>query len=151
MDNLLRPCFCHRVAFGVVLALASPTLAHAQASNTIYACVKTDGDHDGAGGGLVRIVDAAESCKRNEARVRWSITGPQGPAGPTGPMGPIGPFGPQGATGPQGPVGATGAQGPKGDPGQTGAQGPKGDPGQTGAQGQKGDPGQAGAQGPVGP
>jgi hypothetical protein len=178
MDNPLRPSpLSHRVALGVALAVGSPLFAnvtYAQAQTTIYACVHSDGDRDddAEDGRLVRIVDAAEACKRRETRIHWNVTGPQGPAGPAGPMGPVGPrgangptgltgpaggigpggpMGPAGGTGPAGPTGPAGGIGPIGPIGPQGAIGPQGPAGATGAQGAKGDTGPAGSQGPIGP
>ncbi len=68
----------------------------------------------------LRLVTATERCKRNEVRVFWSQTGPQGLQG--GP----------GAPGLQGPPGLQGVQGEPGVPGLQGLpglQGVQGDPG----------------------
>ncbi len=67
-------------------------------SNQINGCVNNDGQL------RVLTVTGADSCKKNESPLHWSITGPQGPAGETGAQGPQGPAG---AQGPQGPPGET--------------------------------------------
>jgi hypothetical protein len=59
--------------------------------------------------GLVRIVFAANACKRNEAPLSWGVQGPAGPAGAAGPAGPKGDQGAQGVAGPAGPKGDPGA------------------------------------------
>jgi len=54
------------------------------------------GAHHGCVGssGLLRVVATGESCKRNEAPITWSQTGPPGPQGPAGEPGPRGEPGP---------------------------------------------------------
>src|SRR5262249_2343531 len=77
-----------------------------------FACVRLDKDQDE--GRLARLGAADEACKKNEVRVQWSVTGPQGPPGPQGPVGPQGAIGPTGPAGPPGPTGATGPAGAEG-------------------------------------
>ena len=65
------------------------------------------GCYEAGGQGDLRIIDAADSCKRNEIRLTWNQQGQpgaQGLAGATGAAGPAGPAGPQGegAAGPRG-------------------------------------------------
>ncbi|HVC21314.1 MAG TPA: thrombospondin type-1 domain-containing protein [Vicinamibacterales bacterium] len=97
-------------------------------TNVIYACVQTPppADRDGRRDrddrrddngrlGQVRIVGPNDRCLRNETKIEWNITGPQGPQGIQGPIGPMGPQGPQGLTGPEGSQGPQGAQGPQGN------------------------------------
>ncbi len=109
--------------------------------------------------GMVRIVDSALECRRDEKFISWNelgtaaSQGPAGPSGPIGPSGPVGPAGPTGATGaagPAGPTGITGAAGPAGPTGITGAAGPAGPTGATGAAGPSGPIGLTGAAGPAG-
>ncbi len=131
-------------ALGLVSNGAVMTPVSAQ-SNTVSACAKDNS---------VRIVAAQETCKNNETRVSWNVSGPQGPAGPAGPAGPQGAMGPQGfpgLTGATGAMGATGASGAVGPAGAIGPPGPSGAVGATGPQGPIGLTGPAGAQGPVGP
>lgn len=159
----------------ILLALATPSIAMAQASNTVYACKKGNGDYYVTSVGVAPSAAANNLCKHNETQVTWSITGPQGPQGPQGAAGSAGPAGPKGdtgytgatgATGPAGPAGAagpkgyTGATGPQGATGSTGPQGPqgpqglaglKGDTGATGSAGPAGPAGAQGATGPIGP
>ncbi len=146
MWNVPKALAVAGVLSGALLLRTAP--AEAQTPNTIYACVavahsddrdRRHDDDDNDGPGSVRFVTASQACRRNENRVSWNITGPQGPAGLPGPAGPVGPGGPAGAPGAVGPQGTTGAQG------ATGAQGP------AGPAGAKGDPGAAGPQGPAGP
>src|ERR1043165_2354061 len=91
------------LALGLTVLFEVP--AHAQ-DTSVYVCISSQGG--------LRLISATDSCKNNETRFRWTISGPQGPAGPQGPQGPAGPQGPQGPTGPQGLTGAVGPQGPAG-------------------------------------
>lgn len=154
---LRRPALAFALGLCVAGAAFAGTEAWARlgatdATNTIYACVKKNGD--------VSLVGENEACKKNESRVSWSIVGPKGDKGDTGATGATGP---QGAKGDKGDTGATGPQGSKGDTGATGQQGAQGPagadgtdgqdgaPGATGAPGAPGAAGQPGAQGPPGP
>ncbi len=95
-----RPLRTTAIATGLVaLMAASGAYAAARISSPqISACV---GHKSG-------VFYAADQCRRRDARVTWSVSGPPGPAGSGG------------AQGPPGPPGAAGA---KGDPGVTaGAQ-----------------------------
>jgi hypothetical protein len=95
-----RPRRTTAIATGLVaLMAASGAYAAARISSPqLSACV---GHKSG-------VFYAADQCRRRDARLTWSVSGPPGPAGPAG------------AQGPAGPAGATGA---KGDPGVTaGAQ-----------------------------
>jgi hypothetical protein len=95
-----RPRRAAAIATGLV-ALVAASGAYAAdhiSSPQISACV---GHKSG-------VLYAADQCRRRDARLTWSVSGPPGPAGPAG------------AQGAAGPPGATGA---KGDPGVTaGAQ-----------------------------
>lgn len=98
-----RPLRTTAIATGLVaLMAASGAYAAARISSPqISACV---GHKSG-------VFYAANQCRRRDARLTWSVSGPPGPAGPAGPAG---------AQGPPGPPGASGA---KEDPGvTTGAQ-----------------------------
>ena len=133
---------CFTVFFSLALSLTTGGTASAQIPSkqgVFFACVRLDKDQDEAH--LARLVAPDEACKRNETRVQWSVTGPQGPQGQQGIQGPQGN---QGATGGQGAIGATGPMGPSGAIGPTGAAGATG---ATGATGAKGDAGAPGAQG----
>lgn len=146
----------------ILLAMAAPSIAIAQASNTVYACKKANGDYYVTSVGVVPSPAAKNQCKNNETQVTWSITGPQGPQGPqgtsgsAGPAGPTGPFGPAGPSGPKGDTGAPGSAGPagpagaQGPAGPAGAAGPTGPTGATGATGTAGPAGTVGPQGPIG-
>jgi hypothetical protein len=72
------------------------------AAGVIYACVRVDKDGDAAR--LTRLVAADEACRKNEVRVQWSVTGPQGA---------------QGAQGASGAQGLPGVAGPQGAPGSS--------------------------------
>lgn len=117
---LRRPIFAFALGLLVAAAALAGTEAYArlgatQASNTIYACVKKNGDPT--------LVAEGARCKPNETLVSWNIVGPRGAKGDTGDTGPQGP---KGDTGDAGAPGAPGAQGPAGPPG------PQGPPGQSG-------------------
>jgi hypothetical protein len=59
-----------RYATTAVLALAFvalPTIARAQSSNTIFACIKSNGS--------VKIVAASKACGGHETRVTWNVVG----------------------------------------------------------------------------
>lgn len=84
----------------------------APAQQVIHACVT-------AGDGSIRMVDAAQPCRRREVRVQWNVAGPSGPQGAPGVDGAPGP------AGPAGPIGATGPIGPQGVPGPQGAAAPR--------------------------
>ncbi|HSO02619.1 MAG TPA: hypothetical protein VLS46_08845, partial [Gaiellaceae bacterium] len=138
------------VALGLLVAGAAlagteayARLGSAQATNTIYACVKKNGDPT--------LVAEGARCKPSETLVSWNIVGPRGAKGDTGDTGPRGPKGDKGDTGATGPTGPQGPKGDKGDTGDTGPQGPKGDTGAAGAPGAPGAQGPAGPQGPPGP
>lgn len=64
--------------------------------------------------GQLRVVDTAKhaKCRRREAELNWSETGPPGRRGGGGPRGLRGLTGARGATGPTGASGPAGAQGP---------------------------------------
>lgn len=119
--------------------------ATTQSSNTsvIYACLITET-------GLIRIVDANTTCKKNETQLFWNVVGPKGDKGDPGVAGPQGPQGPKGDQGDAGAPGAIGPKGDKGDPGPAGEAGAVGPAGPQGEKGDKGDPGPAGPQGPAG-
>src|SRR5438094_1791983 len=80
-----------------VLALPVTTSTADAQSSVVYACVQQSSQQ-------ARIVAATEVCREVEARMSWSIIGPQGAKGDSGPVGP------QGPAGPQGPQGASTAQ-----------------------------------------
>jgi len=149
MRSLLRrPIFAFALGLLVAAAALAGTEAYArlgatQASNTIYACVKKNGDPT--------LVAEGARCKPNETLVSWNIVGPRGAKGDTGATGPQGPKGEKGDTGATGPTGPQGPKGDKGDTGDTGPQGPKGDTGDAGAPGAPGAQGPAGPPGPQGP
>ena len=140
----------HRIA--VALGIIVPVVGAASwvaagedpTAATIHACVQRDS-------GQVRIVSAAEACRRSEAALEWNVEGPAGPAGAAGPAGPAGPQGDSGSAGPAGAAGARGDMGPAGPQGDTGPAGATGDPGPAGPQGETGPAGPAGPQGETGP
>jgi hypothetical protein len=88
----------HARTFGIAVAVAAivagfATLAHGSTSaenGVIVGCQKR-------GKGFLRVVQNAESCKKNERVIIWNVSGPPGPPGPEGPAGPAGPQGPPGA------------------------------------------------------
>jgi hypothetical protein len=67
---------------GVLLGASLVTVVGAQGGNSdqIHACVRSRD-------GRVRIVDASQSCRKNETALAWNIQGPPGPPGPAGPAG----------------------------------------------------------------
>jgi hypothetical protein len=67
-------------------------------------------------GGQLRVIDTAkhERCRRREAELNWSETGPPGPRGGGGARGARGLTGARGATGATGPTGPAGPVGPQG-------------------------------------
>jgi hypothetical protein len=83
----------HGILAGVAFAVigVSPGV-HAQASNTIYACVNNSS-------GQVSIVSAGTVCPNNSTPKSWNIVGPTGATGPAGPTGATGPAGPAGVSG----------------------------------------------------
>jgi len=91
------------VIFGTTLVIA------AGGPEVYYACVNSSS-------GELKIVDAEDTCHKNEYKIEWNKIGPQGPQGP---IGPIGSAGPQGPEGPEGPEGPQGEQGPVGPPSAT--------------------------------
>ena len=92
----------HRIVAGVAFALAGASpVVHAQAGNTIYACVNNSS-------GQVSIVAASTGCPQNSTQKSWNVIGPTGATGPAGPTGATGPAGSAGATGPAGPAGVSG-------------------------------------------
>jgi len=131
------------VALGIIVPVvgaASWVAAGEDPSATIHACVQRDS-------GQVRIVSAAEACRRSETALEWNAEGPAGPAGAAGPAGPAGAAGARGDMGPAGPQGDTGPAGATGDPGPAG---PQGESGPTGPGGLQGETGPAGPAGPAG-
>jgi hypothetical protein len=56
--------------------------------------------------GSLRVIDSpAQTCKKGETGLDWSVQGPQGDPGPQGVQGPQGEQGPAGPTGPVGVLG----------------------------------------------
>jgi hypothetical protein len=76
----------------LVLAGAAAISAATSGDGTIHGCQHLR--H-----GLVRIVDGAGDCKRNERAISWNERGQPGDRGPAGPKGDPGPAGPPGAPG----------------------------------------------------
>jgi hypothetical protein len=70
----------------------------------VHTCYRVAKDGTPARGAVLRVVDQASDCRRNERPLVWNLRGPQGPAGAQGPAGPAGPAG---AVGPAGPAGAS--------------------------------------------
>jgi hypothetical protein len=61
----------------VVAAIAVGGIAYASipdATGTIHGCFKTTN-------GQLRVIDEGQSCRKNEAALNWSQTGPPGPPG----------------------------------------------------------------------
>lgn len=106
--GLGRPRAALVVALVGLLALAAAGAnAAIGGSETLNGCAKK-------ANGALRLAD---TCKRNERSVAWSVQGPQGPKGDTGAQGPAGPQGPAGRQGPEGDPGAKGDAGPSGKDG----------------------------------
>ncbi len=103
----------------VLTGAASLATAGRNDDTTIHACKQ-------ARTGLVRIVRAGASCRRNEMPVSWNVRGPRGEAGQPGAAGPQGQPGAQGGAGPAGAPGQAGSQGPPGPQGERGPAGPPG-------------------------
>jgi hypothetical protein len=57
-----------------ILALFVYIAVHAQSSNIIEGCYKTND-------GTLRRVNSPSDCKQNETAISWNIVGPQGPQG----------------------------------------------------------------------
>lgn len=65
------------IVFGMVLSnLITYSFAHGGDLNLIHSCVDKDG--------IIRIVGANASCKKNETALDWNKEGVQGPPGPAG-------------------------------------------------------------------
>jgi hypothetical protein len=116
------------VAAAILAAVCLAATASAQDAPVITACAGPNGQ--------LRLVDAAEDCRKSETSLQWSVIGPQGPRGDRGL---------QGERGPQGEPGLKGDKGDKGDRGDAGDVGPQGDRGEQGPQGAPG-PGFTGDQ-----
>jgi hypothetical protein len=138
------------ICVGSEQAVAKATARSAESGAVIHACYRKSG-------GALRLVRAGAHCKRGEAPLQWSTSGPPGAPGSQGPAGPPGSNGVTGATGASnvsGARGAPGAPGLEGGTGATGATGPAGVTGATGARGATGPtglPGGKGIAGAVGP
>ena len=103
---LLAALGCAAVAAGAIPS----------ADGTITGCYTKANAQTAAG--LLRVVDAAETCRSNEARLVFNQRGPQGPIGPKGDKGDpclssdpacVGPQGDKGDKGDQGVPGPSGA------------------------------------------
>lgn len=70
----------------VVALLAGASGASAQTS-TINACANQKT-------GVLRLLNAGQTCNKGETAVSWNQQGPMGVVGPQGPQGPEGPAGP---------------------------------------------------------
>ena len=116
------------VPLAVLAAAASLASAGGRDDLAIHACKQ-------ARTGLVRIVRAGPSCRRNEVPVSWSVRGPRGEPGSPGPAGAQGQPGPKGGAGPVGPEGPAGTPGGPGPAGALGPAGPQGEPGPAGPPG----------------
>lgn len=85
------------------------------------------------------VMRVSGKCTKDETKIRWNVTGPQGLQGEKGDKGDVGPVGSQGEKGDRGENGLkgdAGAQGPRGEKGETGLQGiqgPQGPKGDTGS------------------
>jgi hypothetical protein len=77
------------IAFGV-WGTATLVTAESQTPDEIHACASRE---------HIRLVDAADDCKKNELAVSWNVQGPQGDQGPLGPKGDTGEPGPPGSSG----------------------------------------------------
>lgn len=108
----------------------------------------TDKEIQGCVNKKTLVLRVSSKCTKEETKIRWNVTGPQGVQGEPGLKGDPGLVGPQGEKGERGESGAkgeTGGQGVKGDAGVQGLKGDKGDKGDTGAQGPQGPKGDTGA------
>jgi hypothetical protein len=93
------------LAFLMLLATTGALAVAASSSNpVIRACANKKT-------GALRI---ANRCRRNERRISWNQTGPQGASGLRGFTGPKGSTGARGSTGVTGATGAAGPEGPSG-------------------------------------
>jgi hypothetical protein len=63
-----------------LLALGSAVAYAATEDDRIHACVDN-------GSALIRSIDPAEDCRKNERPLSWNARGPQGEPGPSGPPG----------------------------------------------------------------
>ena len=138
------------------VAWATGTISSVVAADgTINGCYRAaNGDDEKAGQGQLRVVPAAERCKKNELAIQWSQQGPKGERGLQGIQGAVGPQGAKGDTGAQGVAGLAGSNGAPGARGETGAKGDPclaTDPACRGPKGDDGTDGTNGAAGPQGP
>ena len=69
------------------------------------------------------VLRVSSKCTKDETKIKWNVTGPQGLQGEPGLKGDAGPIGPQGEKGERGESGAKGETGAQGAKGDTGAQG----------------------------
>jgi hypothetical protein len=92
MRRSSRSALLTAFAVGVVVATVGTSVAFATGGDgdTIYACVKDNGD--------LRLVDDPTDCKKKERLVSWNTVGPPGPPGPPGEDGAPGEAGPPGLT-----------------------------------------------------
>ncbi len=81
----------------VVAASATVADAHGGGTAKVHSCVTKLG-------GVVRVVDATNTCLLTESPLDWDIQGPAGMPGAQGPQGLQGPQGPKGVTGGVGPT-----------------------------------------------
>src|SRR5437868_11212664 len=116
------------IGTGVALATGAVGNPFVGSDGTLGACAQKQV-------GLVRLLQAGQSCLPSELSVSWNQRGPAGATGAAGPRGPQGETGLDGARGATGATGATGAAGPAGPAGAKGATGAQGIPGATGPQG----------------
>jgi hypothetical protein len=91
---------------------ASAQTAPAAATSVFYACASANTNNSS-----LRLIGANDTCRDNETKIQWNLSGATGPKGDTGATGPQGEPGPTGPQGPQGEIGATGPQGPQGETG----------------------------------
>ena len=113
MSRTIRIFLMFVAALGLFAERAAAQIP--SAGGVFYACVRIDRDSDE--GRLARLVAANEPCRRNEMRVHWSATGPQGTNGTNGTNGTDGAPGTNGTNGNPGADGQPGEAGPQGPPG----------------------------------
>ena len=77
-----------RISRSLPVLIATLVASAVQAQDaTIDACVGRSG--------VLRVIEAGETCRKKERPLSWSVAGASGPVGPQGPPGPAGPAAPE--------------------------------------------------------
>lgn len=109
--RLVRRATAGLVLSGLVVVTSTVVAeAHGGDGAKVHSCVAQFG-------GVVRIVDSANTCLLLESPLDWNVQGAPGPQGLRGPLGETGSAGPAGPVGPKGEMGPAGPAGPIGPAG----------------------------------